>query len=184
MSNLWRDLSRCEKQNCFAWKYCSNSPKLTAQTEDFHAIINGFQQHGLKSCLFANILVNEQSCQPQLNFGASMNIIPVSYVDHNNSRRFTKRLELWNPMETGVLGKITLKVKNPKTSHCRGDQFLGNWKEFTTDSRTGCNSIIEFFRYKQHFLWKRCKKDIFAQYSQVFHSHLGRLSGRIRSFVV
>lgn len=124
---LFRVLTRLfleSKQNHFTWKYRSNSPKLTLQAKDFPAIVNGFRHRGFENGLFTKILFKGLPFQFQLDSGASVNIIPVSFVYVYSISCSTTNLRMWNGTETDVLGEATLEVHNSKTSHTEAINFL------------------------------------------------------------
>jgi len=94
---------------------------FVAQPEMIHAVT---QEHDYPKAIYTEMFVDKTEVKFQVDSGASVNVIPVSFVADKKLEPTTKTLQMWNDTTLKPLGSCRLILHNPKNKKKFSVEFL------------------------------------------------------------
>ncbi|KAF6769327.1 hypothetical protein AHF37_09259 [Paragonimus kellicotti] len=174
---------KCRKRNHFA-RQC-RSPTVSLIDEDDSGVINRLNGSSRQKGIYAELLIEDTRRRCQLDSGASVNVISSGCIKEANIRESNAQLKMWNGAATSVNGVATLPVTNPKNGQIYMLDFFVVDRDSTPILGVEAIQLMGFITVNHdEFLHKLADSDVLDQYSCVFNSTLGHMSGAVSLSVV
>jgi len=118
--NHFKGSRRCKRQsfNSLAEDYSSDSPESSTGTISVVAVSEDQVVHSVNpgnQLIFCEMEINKRPVRMQVDFGATVCILPKHYLGELPIRPKKVRLQMWNKTSLSALGKCKVNVKNPTT---------------------------------------------------------------------
>ena len=142
--------------------------------------------------IYAEMLVNGSPVKFHIDCGASVNVLPMKYVNKQTLKPTNKTLVMWNKTELKPKGTKRLTIRNPKTNTKHKVEFViveENLMPLLGSSASQNMNIIKVkhenfksvssVRHEQPTTYiLGDKADVIARYADVFNGDLGTLEGK------
>ena len=160
-----------------------------------HEAVNGVDDSNRPAAepIYAEMLLNGNPVKFHVDCGASVNVLPMKYVNKEALEPTNKTLAMWNKTQLRPKGTKRLKVRNPKTDKTYKIEFVvveENLMPLLGSSAIQDMNIIEVkrnnFKSVSSVRQERAtyslgnKADVIARYADVFCGDVGTLEGKQR----
>ena len=192
----------CKTENHFAGsKVCKNAPVKTgyydkkkkyqgkkvhvveesdgSSTEGSVSVVAEISAISKSKALYCKMLIDESEVIHQIDPGATVCILPAKYVGNRSIRDESVTLKMWNGTHETTLGRVKIKVRNPKTNKkWNVDYVVVENNTFTPLlSRTAAENMGLITVNYDTFEVCAVKSDFVSEFANVFDVGVGTLPG-------
>ena len=172
--------NKCRKQNHFASK-CRSYPVKSVESEEAEEFcLNGVENTSRKNALWAEVIIEGTKRRFQLDTGASVNLIPESFVRRTSVKPTNCTLKMWNGTTVQPVGEAELRIMNPRTQEEFDLIFIVAGDN--TCPILGLSAVEQMHLItvqRSNFLGSVDCSSIIENYTRVFDSELGCLPGDV-----